>query len=80
MSGKLRFLFWIVVAGLAASTFWAQYYAFTNPVEHWFYFGWIAWWQMYSIVWYSIATVLYLIYLKYWKPKSPVTGKPAGGA
>ena len=72
--------FWVVVALLALSTFVAQYYAFTNPVQYWFYFGWIAWWQMYSIIWYSVAAVIYVVHLKYWRPSKPSGGKESGGA
>jgi uncharacterized membrane protein len=75
---KFEVIFWVVIVSLAASTFLAQVYAFSNPVQDWFYFGWYSWWQLYITCFYSIAAVIFFLRMIYWKPKKPPEEKPGG--
>lgn len=78
MSQKiLSYAFWSVFALLVFSTFAAQYYAFSFPVQTYFYFGWLSWWQMYSVIFYALGALIYYLNYRYWRPKKPST---QGGA
>lgn len=71
MGKILSYVFWLVFALLAISTFAAQLYAYSYPVQTYFYFGWLSWWQMYSIIFYAVGAIIYLINYRYLKPKKP---------